>query len=145
MNPMFWLWIALLGVFIVVEGATVALVSIWFIAGAALAAIFALCGLPIWSQCVAFAVVSAVLLIFLRPFLRKYIDSKKVNTNVDALIGKRAVVTERIDNLHAQGAVSVGGNVWTARSINEETISADTVVIIRRIEGVKAFVEPETK
>lgn len=145
MDPMFWLWIALLGVFIVVEGATVALVSIWFIAGAALAAVFALCGLPIWSQCVAFAVVSAVLLIFLRPFLRKYIDSKKVNTNVDALIGKRAVVTETIDNLHAQGAVNVGGNIWTARSINEETISADTVVIIRKIEGVKAFVEPETK
>lgn len=145
MDHIFWLWIALLGVFIVVEGATVALVSIWFIAGAALAAVFALCGLPIWSQCVAFAVVSAVLLIFLRPFLRKYIDSKKVNTNVDALIGKRAVVTETIDNLHAQGAVSVGGNIWTARSINEETISADTVVIIRRIEGVKAFVEPETK
>lgn len=144
MDPMFWLWIALLGIFIVVEGATVALVSIWFIAGAALAAVFALCGLPIWSQCVAFAVVSAVLLIFLRPFLRKYIDSKKVNTNVDALIGRKAVVAEAIDNLHGKGAVSVGGNVWTARSINEETIAADTVVIIRRIEGVKAFVEPET-
>lgn len=141
---MLWIWLILLGLFIVVEGATVALVSVWFIAGAAVAAIFALCGLPIWSQCVAFAVVSAVLLIFLRPFLRKYINAKKENTNVDALIGKRAVVTEAIDNLHAQGAISVSGAVWTARSANEAQIPVDTVVVIRRIEGVKAFVEPDT-
>lgn len=143
MDPMVWVWLALLGVFIAVEGATVALVSLWFIGGAAAALIFALCGLPLWSQVLVFAVVSAVLLIGLRPFLKKYINSKKVDTNVDALIGKRAVVTEAIDNLRGQGTVRLGGNLWSARSVGDAPIAADTVVVIRRIEGVKVFVEPE--
>lgn len=143
MDPMFWIWLALLGVFIVVEAATVALVCIWFIAGAAVALIFALCGLPLWSQIAAFVVVSAALLVCLRPFLKKYINSKKTDTNVDALIGKRAVVIDPIDNLQGRGAVKVGGAVWTARSANEAPIAKDTVVIIRKVEGVKAFVEPE--
>ena len=143
MDPMVWIWLALLGVFTVVEGATVALVSLWFIGGAAAALIFALCGLPLWSQVLVFAVVSAILLIGLRPFLKKYINSKKVDTNVDALIGKRAIVTEAIDNLRGQGTVKLGGNLWTARSVNDAPIAADTVVIIRKIEGVKAFVETE--
>lgn len=144
MDPMFWIWLALLGVFIVVEAATVALVCIWFIGGAAVALILALCGLPLWSQIAAFVVVSAVLLVCLRPFLKKYINAKKTDTNVDALIGKKALVTEPIDNLHGKGAISVSGNLWTARSANEAPIEKDTVVIIRKIEGVKAFVEPET-
>lgn len=144
MDPMFWIWLTLLGVFIVVEAATVALVCIWFIAGAAVALILALCGLPLWSQIAAFVVVSAVLLVCLRPFLKKYINAKKTDTNVDALIGKKALVTEPIDNLHGKGAISVSGNLWTARSANEAPIEKDTVVIIRKIEGVKAFVEPET-
>lgn len=144
MDPMFWIWLALLGVFIVVEAATVALVCIWFIAGSAVALIFAICGLPLWSQIAAFVVVSAILLVCLRPFLKKYINSKKTETNVGALIGKKALVTEPIDNLHGKGAISVSGSVWTARSANEAPIEKDTVVIIRKIEGVKAFVEPET-
>ncbi len=144
MDPMFWIWLTLLGVFIVVEAATVALVCIWFIGGAAVALIFALCGLPLWSQIAAFVVVSAVLLVCLRPFLKKYINAKKTDTNVDALIGQKALVTEPIDNLHGKGAISVSGNLWTARSVNEAPIEKDTVVIIRKIEGVKAFVEPET-
>lgn len=142
MNSMVWIWLALLGSFIVVEAATVALVSIWFIGGSAAALIFALFDLPLWSQIAAFVAVSAILLVCLRPFLKKYINSKKVNTNVDALIGQRAVVTEDIDNLQGHGTVKVGGAVWTARSANGAPILKDTVVIIRKIEGVKAFVEP---
>lgn len=143
MDPMFWIWLALLGAFIVVEAATVALVCIWFIAGAAVALIFALCGLPLWSQIAAFAVVSVALLVCLRPFLKKYINAKKTDTNVDALIGKRAVVLEPIDNLQSFGAIKIDGAIWTARSANDAPIAKDTVVIIRKIEGVKAFVEPE--
>lgn len=145
MDSMVWIWLTILGVLTVIEGATVALIGIWFIGGAAVALVLALLGLPVWLQWTAFAVVSAGLLICLRPFMRRFIDSKKVSTNVDALVGKRAVVSEAIDNLHAQGAISIGGNVWTARGVKDAPIAADTVVIIRRIEGVKAFVEPEPK
>lgn len=143
MNPAAWLWLALLGIFTVIEAATVSLVSIWFIGGAAVAFVMALFNLPLWSQCLAFAVVSAALLLCLRPFIKKHVDANKISTNVDALIGSRAIVTEAIDNLRAEGAIRVGGSEWTARSTDDSPIAAETVVIIRKVEGVKAFVEPE--
>ena len=145
MGMMFWLWLTLLGVFITVEAVTVALVSVWFIGGAAVALVLALLGTRVWVQCVAFVAVSVIMLLLLRPFLKKYVSGKKTPTNVDAMIGKRAVVTETIDNLQGTGAIRVDGTVWTARSANEAPIEAETVVAIRKIEGVKAFVEPENK
>lgn len=144
MGMMFWIWLALLGLFIAVEAATVALVSVWFIGGAAVALVLSLLGTRVWVQCVAFIAVSVILLLLLRPFLKKYVSGKKVATNVNAFIGKHAVVTETIDNLQGKGAIRVDGSVWTARSANEAPIGTGTVVTICKIEGVKAFVEPET-
>ena len=71
----------------------------------------------------------------------KVLRKGTVHTNADSLIGKEAVVTERIDNLRSTGAVQVNGQVWTARSVNpEHEIEKDEVVMIRAIEGVKLIV-----
>ena len=51
------LWIALLIAFIVVEAATVQLVTIWFAVGAAAALISKLCSAPVWLQWVLLAAV----------------------------------------------------------------------------------------
>ena len=56
------LWIALLIAFIVVEAATVQLVTIWFAVGAAAALISELCSAPVWLPWVIFAAVSLVAL-----------------------------------------------------------------------------------
>ena len=58
-------------------------------------------------------------------------------TNADRVVGKEAVVTETVDNLRGQGLVSVGGNVWTARSENDLVLPEGSRVTILRIEGVK--------
>ena len=50
-------------------------------------------------------------------------------------------MTERISNLRAEGAVSIGGVVWSARSSDEQEIPKGTLVRILRIEGVKVYVE----
>ena len=56
-------------------------------------------------------------------------------------IGKDVVVTERIDNLHAKGAVLLDGKTWTARMAGENEIAevGETVRVLR-IEGVKLIV-----
>ena len=65
----------------------------------------------------------------------------KTRTNADSLIGKEAVVTERIDNLQSTGAAQVNGQIWTARSVNPaHVIEKDEIVMIRAIEGVKLIV-----
>ena len=137
-----YLWIVLAIAFLIVEFGTVTLVSVWFVAGslAALAAYYL--GAPLWAQVLVFAVVSLAMLLLLRPFLRKFVDPHKVPTNVDAMIGKEALVTEEIDNLLGVGAVKVGGVLWTARSANGAHIPVGTVVTVQAVEGVKALVVP---
>ena len=95
-------------------------------------------------QILVFLAVAVILLIFTRPFAVKYINRDRVKTNADSLIGKTAVVTEAIDNLAGRGQVRVNGQMWTARTKNEnQKIPADTKVKILEISGVKLIVEPE--
>jgi len=137
-----FLWLALLILFLVVEGSTVTLVSIWFSAGSLVAMIVALLGGPFWLQLILFLGVSAGLLALLRPMVRKYIKPKVTATNVDSLIGSQGYVTETVDNIAATGQVKLGAMPWTARSTDGSPIPAGTLIRVDRIEGVKAFVSP---
>ena len=137
-----YLWIGLLILFLMVEGATVALVSLWFAVGCVAAILAALLGASIGLQIGLFLVVSAMLLALLRPFLKRYVTPTIQKTNADALVGKECPVTEDIRNLQSQGQVKVNGMVWSARSTDGRDIPKGTVVKIDRIEGVKLLVSP---
>ena len=142
MELMSWIWIAICVLLVVLEASTAMLVCIWFVGGAVAALVASLLGGPLWLQLVLFVVVSVGLLVALRPFLQRQTNPHKFKTNVDAEIGKRAVVAETIDNLHGTGRILVGSVDWTARSVNDQVIDAGSHVVIRRIEGVRAYVEP---
>lgn len=137
------IWFGLLILFGILEAVTVSVVSIWFMAGSLAAILAALCGASLPVQIVLFLAVSVALLACLRPLVRKYVSPKITATNADRVIGKTAVVTESIDNIAAQGAVKVGGVVWTARSSGGKPIAAGAQVQVDRIEGVKLYVTPE--
>ena len=135
-------WVALMIVFLVVEGAAPGLVSIWFALGALAALISALLGAQVWLQAVWFVVVSVLALIVTRPLAKKYVNSRTQATNADMLIGQECIVTETIDKLHGTGAVSVAGKVWTARTDDpERIIEKGSVAVVERIEGVKLIVK----
>ena len=136
------LWIVLALGFLFVELETVALISLWFVVGALAALIACLLGAAIWLQVLLFALVTLLMLLLLRPFLRKFVEPHKIRTNVDAMIGKEAVVMEAIDNLAGTGTVKLEGKLWTARSANGSRIPAGMVVSIQSIEGVKVIVAP---
>ena len=136
------LWIVLALGFLFVELETVALISVWFVVGALAALIACLLGAAIWLQVLLFALVTLLMLLLLRPFLRKFVEPHKIRTNVDAMIGKEAVVMEAIDNLAGTGTVKLEGKLWTARSANGSRIPAGMVVSIQSIEGVKVIVAP---
>ena len=136
-------WLILMVVFLIVEGSSVALVSIWFAAGSLGALIAAALNAPLWAQITVFLSVSATLLACLRPFVKKFIKPKITATNVDSVISSVGYVTEDIDNLSARGQVKLGGMVWSARSTSGDPICKDTKIKVDRIEGVKVFVTPE--
>lgn len=137
------IWASLIVIFLIVEAACpIHLVSIWFAAGALVAAIAAWLGGPIWLQATLFVLVSGALLACLWPLVRKYLNPKVTATNVDSVIGSTGLVTVAIDNVAAEGQVKLGAMVWTARSTTGSMIPTGTMVRVDRIEGVKVFVSP---
>lgn len=139
-------WLIALVVFLVIEAATLGLATIWFAGGALVALIAAMCGAGLGIQVASFLVVSLVLLIFTRPFAVRFLSKDTLKTNVDRVIGMEGVVTEEISNLAGTGKVSLGGNIWTARTENEGgTIPVDAVVAVLRVEGVKLIVKVKEK
>lgn len=136
------LWLGLLVLFLVAEGATVSLVSVWFAAGSLIALLTALLGGPFWLQAALFVAVSVGLLAALRPLAQRLLKPKLSRTNVDAVVGTRGYVTEDIDNVAASGQVKLGAMPWTARSASGQPIPRGTLVQVDRVEGVKAFVTP---
>ena len=138
-----YIWLVLMVIFLIVEAACpIHLVSIWFAAGSLVAMVVSLLSGPVWLQILLFALVSGGLLAGLWPFTKKFLNPKLVKTNVDSIVGSRGYVTADIDNVHAQGQVKLSGMEWTARSASGEPIKAGTLVVVDRIEGVKAFVSP---
>lgn len=143
MSYLYIFWLVLAIAFLIIEFGTVTLISLWFVGGSLAAMAAALLGAPLWLQVLIFAVVSLALLLLLRPFFRKYVNPHKVKTNVDAMIGKQAIVIEPISNLAGVGAIRLDGVIWSARSAENKVIPAGTVVTVQAIEGVKAMVRPD--
>lgn len=139
------IWIVMLIIFLVMEAATVQLVSAWFALGALCALIANLCGVGLIWQFVLFLLVSAICLIATRPFVKKLTAAKIQKTNADRCIGAEAVVLEEIDNLQSTGQVKCGGNTWTARSADGSVIPQGAVVTVERMEGVKLIVTNQSK
>ncbi|HBK04176.1 MAG TPA: NfeD family protein [Clostridiales bacterium] len=137
-----FVWLGLMVLFLIMEGATVSLVSLWFAAGAMIAMFAALLGAGFWLQMVLFLVVSGALLLMLRPIVRRFLLPKITPTNVDSVVGTIGLVTEAVDNVTAAGQVKLDAMEWTARSTTGEDIPVGTLVRVDRIEGVKAFVTP---
>ena len=136
------LWLVAFVVFLFVEAGTVSLTSVWFAVGSLAAMIVSLLNGKLWLQVTVFLTVSVVLLLCLRPLVRKFITPRIVRTNVDSMLEQQGIVTSPVDNLNAQGEVTISGMPWTARSSDGQIIPEGTVVQVDRIEGVKVFVSP---
>ena len=136
-NIMVWIWLAVTIVAIVVELITPELVSLWFAIGGIVGIVFSFIpGLPWWGEAIIFAVVSMVLLLSLRPVVKKYFNKKKVATNTDRIIGKevRMLPQAEFDNL---GSAKIGDVVWSVKSENETSLLENEIVEIIAVEGNK--------
>ena len=146
MEQMEIIWLALTAVLLIIEIVTLGLTTIWIAAGALFAFFAALLGMNQGIQIGVFVVVSVVLLFFTRPLAVKYLNTKTIKTNTEALVGKTARVIVDINNLKSQGQVVINGLEWTARSSDDTVVFkiGDAVTIVG-IEGVKLIVEGQKK
>jgi len=136
-----WIWIGLIVIFVIVEAATVQLVTVWFAVGGIAGLIAYAFGLEIWMQILIFAVVSAVALAVTRPFVKRFTKGRKQPTNADRYIGQEATVTEPISNELSKGAVRIGGLEWTARTVDNSEVDKGERVTVEAIEGAKLLVK----
>lgn len=140
---MLWIWIGLTVAFVIIEAATVQLVTIWFAVGSVAGLIAYALNLELWIQILIFAVASAVALAVTRPLVKKITKGRKQPTNADRLIGREATVTEPISNELSKGAVKIGGLEWTARTVDGSIAEKGERVTVLSIEGAKLLVKKE--
>ena len=137
-----FIWVAVIVLAVIVEAVSPQLVSIWFAGGGLAGLIATACGAPLWLQVIVAAGVTLVLLLATRPFVRRFLEDRETHTNADRVVGREGVVTQDIDNVLAQGRVTVLGADWMARSLDGAAIPAGSKVKVEQINGVKLIVSP---
>lgn len=140
-----WIWFGVAIALLVTEACTVDLIAVWF--GFAALIMGVITGiaptLGVGWQVAIFTVLSASLLLATRPLVKKLLARKKDSeTNLELVIGHRALVVEEINDFE-RGAVRINGLVWTARSEDGSVIEKDTFVIVKEIRGNKVVVNKE--
>ena len=133
---MYWLIAAI--VLVIIEICTAGFGSICFAIGAGFSALAAALGADFTWQTVIFVIVSLLTFIFLRPVILRFLDknSKEVKTNAEAIVGRKGVVSERIDREHHTGRVAIDGDDWKAVSENGEIIEKGTEVEIVKLDSI---------
>ncbi len=135
-------WLIAAGVFFIIEMATIGFLVFWLGIGALLAMLTSFVTDSIFIQALVFVVTSTLLLIFTRPLVDKFIKTpKELKTNAYSIIGKKAIVISKINNIEGIGQIKIDGEVWSAKSFDDEDIPEDTEVEITEIDGVKAVVK----
>jgi membrane protein implicated in regulation of membrane protease activity len=138
-------WVIWLIVAVVLAVAEVLNLSFYlfpFAIGAAGAAVVDLVGGGAAITWATFAVLTAVSFTVVRPIARRHINMPpQLRTGTAALVGRTAIVVERIDNDEGVGRVRLDGEVWTARCYDEDcVIEPGTRVHVMEIRGATALV-----
>jgi membrane protein implicated in regulation of membrane protease activity len=138
-----WLiWLIAAVVFGVGEIATLGFFLAPFAGGALVAALVTGAGAGTVIGWVTFLVVSVILLAALRPLARSHRrQPPRLRTGTAALVGRSGMVVERIANDEGVGCVRIDGEVWTARSYDDDdVIEAGKKVQVVEIRGATALV-----
>ncbi|HIZ49047.1 NfeD family protein [uncultured Subdoligranulum sp.] len=137
------LWLVALIVFVGIEAATTALVSIWFAVGALAAMILSFFTESVSWQMAVFAVVSGVTLAVMLPTLAKRRKQNRppVTNGSPLTIGKQGTVLVQITPGDL-GRVRVDGLDWQARA--EQPMAKGVKCRVDDVDGAVLIVSPVT-
>ena len=138
-DPIFWL-IAAVG-FLVLEGMTFSMVSVWFAAGSAAALLSCLFHPPFKVQAVVFIVVSVLCLAAFKPLTQR-LRQKPTPTNGDRSLGREAKVLTPV-SAEETGRVRLDGVDWSARCATPgDTLAPGQSCRVTEIHSTLLIVEP---
>ncbi len=141
---MWQVWLIIAGVCFIIEMATVGFFVFWFGIGALLSMLVSIfCPENILLQSIVFVVSSVILLFLTKPLVDRFTrKDKKVETNAYSIIGKKGIVLQDINSTYSIGQVKISGEVWSAKSEDNDVIKKGSQIEVVKIEGVKAVVKP---
>jgi len=95
-------------------------------------------------QIVTFSISTLIVFFGIRPLVLKHFYSSqgKIKTNIDALVDKTGLVSEKIDPVATKGRVMVGGEDWRGISVDGTVIEPDKRIVVIGVEGTKLLVKP---
>ena len=133
-----WIWVAVIVMAIVIEVFTEQLVSIWFVPAAIVGIFLDFFKVPEIWQIIVVLILAAAGIVATKIVFTKYTNQEDTKTNINAIIGERCIVIEKIDNYAGCGQVKVKGQIWSARGVGEDDIFDVGVALhVVAIEGVK--------
>lgn len=132
-------WIVAIVVFALIEIFTAGLTTIWFAAGSIVGLVMSFLGAGFGWQIAAFALASFGALFLLRPRAVEKMFGSIPRTNVEDVVGKRALVISPIEAFRV-GQVKVGSQTWSA-VCPQGPADAGEEVIVLGVEGVKLIVQ----
>ena len=114
--------------------------------GCVVAGLVALVVPGVIAPALSFAAATLLSLVGIRPFLLQHARSPSpgIKTNVEALVGRVGVVSERIDPSTGRGRVVVEGEDWRGTSLMDTVLEPGTRVMVVRVEGTTLYVDKET-
>jgi membrane protein implicated in regulation of membrane protease activity len=134
-----WIWLAAFLIFLILELVTPTLMFLGFALGALISGVVSLFYPDAYYwQIGIFIAVAVIVLPMSRKLAKKITKESPQKSNIDALIGKVALVTKAIDS-DLGGQVLFEGEHW--RAVADENIETNTKVLIKSVAGTKLHVE----
>jgi membrane protein implicated in regulation of membrane protease activity len=137
------IWLALILVFVIIEVVTVDFTGLMLAVGGVAGLIASLFHAPIWLQVVIAAVVALLLILAVRPPLKRALNrgGDKAKTLVDALIGQDATVVSDF-NGKPNLAKLANGETWTVKldDAKSKSLKEGDHVVVTAIDGSTATV-----
>ena len=144
MTTMLWIWVAVICASAIIEAISTDMTSIWVTCGGIVGIIlYAIWPDNILVQIIPASVVTILLIIFIRPIVRKTLKNKTTKTNADSLVGQKfKLLTDIKDN--ELGTVKINGVVWSVESEDNNEINAGEEILICQIKGNKLIATKAT-
>lgn len=144
---MWQFWLIASGIFFIAEIITTGFLVFWLGVAGLITMCVSFFTDNLMIQASVFVILSAVLILATKPFVKKFVHKKDntEKTNAFSIIGKTALVIKDIDSINGVGQIKVDGEVWSAEGINGSNIEKGTKVEIKKIDGVRAIVAPISK
>lgn len=134
-----YIWFGIVALLSLIEIITVDLVAVWFIISGIIVILISAYIESFLIQFAIFILAGIIPLVFLRPYIKRYLMRIKIKNNMKFLIGKIGVVTKEVNEV--EGEMKIDNNLWPVVALKR--IKVGSKAKIDSIENLTIFISEE--